>query len=77
MEEIKKINVTVTYKVGLGGIEAPLEVMKQLKKAFDYNVEINTDEFQNNYEDAYEWLVEKIKEKDCFSWSCEINSLKL
>ena len=36
MEEIKKINVTVTYKVGLGGIEAPLEVMKQLKKAFDY-----------------------------------------
>lgn len=50
MENIKKISVTITYKVGLGEIKAPENVITQLKKAHENNIEISTGIFQDEYE---------------------------
>lgn len=77
MQNIKKISVTITYKVGLGEIKAPENVIKQLKKAHENNIEISSGIFQDEYEEAYEWLVNNIKEKDCYDWNCEIDSFKI
>lgn len=74
MENIKKISVTITYKVGLGEIKAPENVIKQLKKAHENNIEISTGIYQDEYDEAYEWLIDNIKEKDCYDWTCEIDS---
>ena len=76
-EEIKKLNVTISYSVGYGNLEnIPKNVLKQLKHAYENGNSITSTDFSNVYSDAMEWLIENIKEKDCYDWNCEIESLE-
>lgn len=71
MKVIKDLNVTVTYTVGLGGVEVPDEVFEQLDKMAKYGITIglgNTDE----YEEAFGWLIDNIREDDAMDWEYEV-----
>lgn len=77
MENIKKINVTISYSVGYGDLKnIPKDVLKQLKHAYDNGNSIMSSDISEVYSNAMEWLVENIKEKDCFDWECEIENLE-
>lgn len=76
-EKIKKLNVTISYSVGYGNLDKiPKDVLNQLKHAYENGNLITSTDFSNVYSDAMEWLVENIKEKDCFDWECEIKNLE-
>ena len=71
MKVIKDLNVTVTYTVGLGGVEVPDKVFEQLDKMAKYEITIgldNTDE----YEEAFGWLIDNIREDDAMDWEYEV-----
>lgn len=74
MKTIKKINVTVSYTVEIGGLNATEEVFDQLQEAYD-----NAEEIQGGsteFGHANDWLADKIKEGDALDWSCEINHME-
>lgn len=74
MKNIKKINVKVTYTVGLGGLTASKEVLEQLEKIADNGNEI--DFSTDQYPEARDWIQENIKERDCYDSHFEINELE-
>lgn len=74
MKKIKNISVTVTYKVGLGGLNVPEDVFKQLNEIHDKGIEVDGSDMK--YTEALEWINKNIKERDCMDWSCEIEELE-
>ena len=59
MKPIKDLNVKVTYRVGLGDVEFPPKVFKQLTEIAEKGVELN--DMENDYPEALEWLRDNIK----------------
>jgi len=70
---IKSLTVQVTYQVGLGEIDIPVEVYNELANAYDDGEEI--DSTTPRYFVAAEWLSDNIKEADCCSWQVEVQDL--
>lgn len=73
MKNVKKIEVTVTYKVGLGNVKMPEKVYKQIVEAAENGNDIEGDGLK--YSDAAEWLTSNVKERDCFEWKTEIDEI--
>jgi len=73
MAKIKDLWVKVTYEVRLGDLEVPKEVKKELKEAYRKSSEIEG--VEDRYPEASDWLVQNIKEKDCYDWKVEIEDL--
>lgn len=75
MAKIETLEVTVKYRVGLGGLDVPKKVFEQLSQAIDDGKSLGTDTQIGQYEDATSWLMDKIRERDCMDWECEIDDL--
>lgn len=76
MAKIKKLNVTVTYQVGLGGVSVPKKILEQLEQAAYDFVELGSNTIDSpKYSEATRWLMDNIKERDCMYWECEINQI--
>jgi hypothetical protein len=69
---VKDLTVKVSYRVGYGGVEMPQKVYDQLVEAQENGDEIEMGGI-SKYPDAYEWLSDNIKERDCMDWSAEID----
>jgi hypothetical protein len=67
---VKKLSVTVTYKVGLGDVEMPKKVYDQIIKAAEKGDEIEG--AGRKYQDASEWLSSNIKEMMCLSMTANV-----
>jgi hypothetical protein len=74
MVTIKDLTVKVTYRVGLGEVEMPEKVHQQLLEASENGDEIEMGGI-SKYPDAYEWLSDNIRERDCMDWSAEIEEV--
>ena len=70
MNKVNNLELSVTYRVGLGNVEMPEEVYAKILEAAD-NVEAISADYMK-YQTALEWLSENIKEGDCTDWKCEI-----
>lgn len=74
MAKIETLEVTVKYRVGLGGLNVPKKVIEQLESAVNNYKELGMDTRDDKrYAEATEWLIDNIKERDCFDWSAEID----
>ncbi len=74
MVTIKDLTVKVTYRVGLGEVEMPEKVHQQLLEASENGDEIEMGGI-SKYPDAYEWLSDNIRERDCMDWEAEIEEV--
>lgn len=74
MKTIKDLSVKVTYKVGLGNLEVPNKVYKQLNEIVDEGGEV--DGTGMDYPEATEWLRNNIRERDCNDIEYEIEDLE-
>lgn len=74
--QVKELNVTVTYRVGLQGLEIPQDVYDELIEAYENNDEINAGS-ENKYLKASDWLSSNICESDCFDLSTQIDDLEV
>ena len=74
MAKIKDLDVTVTYRVGLGDIDVPENVFKELEKIVESGIEVDGFE-KSKYPNAINWLTGNIKEKDCCDWKLTIDDL--
>jgi hypothetical protein len=74
MVTIKDLTVKVTYRVGLGGVEMPEKVHQQLLEASENGDEIEMGGI-SKYPDAYDWLSDNIRERDCMDWEAEIEEV--
>jgi hypothetical protein len=70
---IKKLDVTVTYRVCLGNVEVSGEILKKLDELYGAG---KRDHDNNEHADAIEWLNDNISERDACDWSFEINDLE-
>ena len=70
--EIKDLTVKVTYEVGLGDLEMPIEVYNEIQEANESGDEIDGMSSADKYLLASEWLGRNIKESDCMEWKAEI-----
>lgn len=78
MAQIETLNVTVKYKVGLGGITLPKRVLEQLEKACDDGKTLDIGGGNNaGYELAAEWIQNNISEKDGYDWEAEVEEVTL
>ncbi len=75
MKTVESLTVTVTYKAGLGNVKMPKKVYEELVKAAEKGDEIEMGGI-SKYPDAYEWLTDNIKERDCMDWSAEIEDIE-
>ena len=71
MKVIKDLAVTVTYTVELGGVEVPDKVFEQLNKMADYGFSVGIGD-SDEYEKAFEWLMNNIREDDAMDWKYEV-----
>lgn len=76
MITIKDLTVKVTYRVGLGEVEMPEKVHQQLLEASKKDDEIKMGSI-SKYSDAYEWLSDNIRERDCMDWEAEIEDVSV
>ena len=67
MTKIARLEVTVTYKVGLTNVEIPEKIYDNLFAAAECGDEIEMG--GANYSDEFDY---KIKERDCMDWKAEI-----
>jgi len=74
MVTIKDLTVKVTYRVGLGNVEMPEKVHQQLLEASENGDEIEMGGI-SKYPDAYDWLSDNIRERDCMDWEAEIEDV--
>lgn len=73
MTKIARLEVTVTYKVGLTNVEIHDKVYDNLFVAAECGDEIEMG--GKNYSDEFDWLNSKIKERDCMDWRAEITDV--
>jgi hypothetical protein len=74
MVTIKDLTVKVTYRVCLVEVEMPEKVHQQLLEASENGDEIEMGGI-SKYPDAYEWLSDNIRERDCMDWSAEVDDV--
>lgn len=70
MKKIKDLTIKVTYRVGLGNVEVPDEVYNELAKAYDEGGDVP--EWDDELENANEWLLDNIRQNDAMDWEFEI-----
>jgi len=75
MKNIKDLTVKVTYEVGLGDLEMPIDVYNEIKEADENGDEIDGMGSSGKYLLASEWLSQNIQERDCMEWKAEIVEL--
>jgi len=75
MAKVKNLQVTVSYKVGIGQFDMPKKVLTQIETAFrrGHKVALN----EHLYQEAAEWLSDNIKERHCYEWKVEIDDVDL
>ena len=71
MKVIKDLAVTVTYTVELGEVEVPDKVFEQLNKMEKYGISVGIGD-SDEYEKAFEWLMNNIREDDAMDWKYEV-----
>lgn len=78
MKTIEKLTITITYTVGLGDIKVPDNVYEELMEAYDNNDTIDPDLIKTlkSYSNANDWIIDNIKERDCYNWECEIDNIE-
>lgn len=74
MKKIKDLMVKVTYTVSLSDIEVPDEVFDELAKAYDEGGDMP--EWDDELENANEWLSDNIKQEDATDWEYEIENFE-
>ena len=70
MKNIKDLTVKVTYEVGLGDLEMPIEVYNEIQEADENGNDIEMNSLK--YPNAEQWLSQNIKESDCMEWKAEV-----
>jgi hypothetical protein len=73
MKTIKDLNVSVTYKVGLGNISVSEKVFKQLNEIAEKGG--NVDLIGMFHPEAVEWLRDTIRQRDCYDIDYDIIEL--
>lgn len=73
---VDTLTVKITYRVGLGNVDVPENVYRQLVEAASNGDDIEM-AGDKKYDDAYEWLVSNIEENDCMDWACEIEDISV
>lgn len=74
MKNIKDLTIKVTYRVELGNVEVPDEVYNELAKAYDEGGDVP--EWDDELENAKEWLSDNIREADAMEWEYEIDDFQ-
>lgn len=74
MKKIKDLMVKVTYTVSLSDVEVPDEVFDELAKAYDEGGDMS--EWDNELENANEWLSDNIRQEDATDWEYEIENFE-
>lgn len=76
MAKIETISVEVKYRVGLGGLNIPKKVLEQLQDAENNckTLDLNSRD-DKRYAEATEWLIDNIRERDCYDWEAEIEEI--
>jgi hypothetical protein len=69
---VKKLDLTITYKVGYGDVKMPKKIYEQLLKAAKNGDEIE----MNKYPDVADWMSSNVREIDCMNWKAEIDDLR-
>ena len=72
MKNIKDLTVKVTYEVGLRDLEIPIEVYNQIMEADENCDNIEAMSGNRKYEEAAEWLLKNIQERDCMEWKADV-----
>lgn len=72
MKNIKDLTVKVTYDVGLGDLEMPIEVYNEIQEADENGDEIDGMSSAGKYLKASEWLSQNIQERDCMEWKAAV-----
>jgi len=75
MKIIKDLTIKVTYEVGLGNLEMPIEVYNEIQEADKNGDEIDGFSSSEKYLKASEWIRENIQERDCMEWKAEVVDL--
>lgn len=75
MIKVEDLTIKVSYTVGLGNVQMPEEVYRQLLDAAENFKELDVTGGSRDHQEAAEWLVENIKEKDCCDWSAEVDEI--
>lgn len=76
MQKIKDLTVKVTYEVGLGDLEMPIDVYNEIQEADENGHDIDGMSSAGKYLKASEWLGKNIKESDCMEWKAEVIELR-
>ena len=75
--KIKEIEVVVTYKVGLGGVDLPEHLRKDLEHIFEEGLSMDPGGRTGmEYPELSDFLADLAKERDCFDWKCEVDHLE-
>lgn len=74
MKNIKDLTIKVTYRVGLSNIEVSDEVYNELAKAYDEGGDVP--EWDDELENANEWLLDNIRQADAMYWEYEIDDFQ-
>lgn len=74
MKKIKDLTIKVIYKVGLSNVEVPDEVYNELAKAYDEGGDVP--EWDDELENANEWLLDNIRQNDAMEWEFEIDDFR-
>lgn len=74
MKKIKDLMIKVTYTVSLRDVEVPDEVFDELAKAYDEGGDMP--EWDDELENANEWLSDNIRQEDATDWEYEIENFE-
>lgn len=74
MKKIKDLTIKVTYRVGLSDVEVPDKVYDELAKAYDEGGDVP--EWDDELENANEWLLDNIRQEDAMDWEFEIDDFQ-
>lgn len=74
MKKIKYLTIKVTYSVGLSDVEVPDKVYDELAKAYDEGGHVP--EWDDELENANEWLIDNIRQEDAMDWEFEIDDFQ-
>lgn len=82
MEEIKSLDISVTYSVGLNNIKVPADVKKGMDIIYDeYYGELSVNRVypkdkQPYIDAAIDWLADNVSEGDAFDWEYELLTME-
>lgn len=74
MKKIKDLTIKVTYRVGLSDVEVLDKVYDELAKAYDEGGDVP--EWDDELENANEWLLDNIRQEDAMDWEFEIDDFQ-